>query len=206
MSRPPVITSVGALDVSSLPTYGYSHRSLMWWGTWGMMLIEGTVFLLTIGCYLYLRSHADVWPMSRIPPDLRWGTLNLVIVLLSALPNHWAKSAAEREVLPATRLWLVVCLLFALVALGIRVLEFRHLEVGWAGNAYGSVVWLLLGLHTVHLLTDTVDSLVLTVLMFTGPLEGTRFVDVSENSMYWYFVVFSWVPIYVVIYLLPRLL
>ena len=206
MSRPPVITSVGALDVSSLPTYGYSHRSLMWWGTWGMMLIEGTVFLLTIGCYLYLRSHADVWPMSRIPPDLLWGTLNLGIVLLSALPNHWAKNAAEREVLPATRLWLVVCLLFALVALGIRVLEFRHLEVGWAGNAYGSVVWLLLGLHTVHLLTDTVDSLVLTVLMFTGPLEGTRFVDVSENSMYWYFVVFSWVPIYVVIYLLPRLL
>jgi cytochrome c oxidase subunit 3 len=41
---------------------------------------------------------------------------------------------------------------------------------------------------------------VLAVLMFTGPLEGKRFVDVSENAMYWYFVVGSWLPIYAVIY------
>ena len=77
-----------SLDVSSLPTYGYSYRSLMWWGTWGMMLIEGTVFLLAIGCYLYLYSHSETWPMSRYAPDLLWGTINLIIMLTSALPNH----------------------------------------------------------------------------------------------------------------------
>ena len=76
----------------------------------------------------------------------------------------------------------------------------------WTSNAYGSVVWLLLGLHTVHLLTDAIDSAVLTTLMFTGPIEGTRFVDVSENALYWYFVVFTWIPIYIVLYLLPRML
>jgi heme/copper-type cytochrome/quinol oxidase subunit 3 len=67
------------------------------------------------------------------------------------------------------------------------------------------MVWLLLGLHTVHLLADTVDTAVLTLLMHTGPLEGTRFVDVSENALYWYFVVWSWLPIYAVIYLVPRM-
>jgi heme/copper-type cytochrome/quinol oxidase subunit 3 len=47
---------------------------------------------------------------------------------------------------------------------------------------------------------------VLAALFFTpGPREGRRHVDVSENSLYWYFVVWSWLPIYVVIYLLPRL-
>ena len=46
---------------------------------------------------------------------------------------------------------------------------------------------------------------VLTALMHTGPIEGTRFVDVSENALYWYFVVMSWLPIYAVIYLVPRL-
>jgi heme/copper-type cytochrome/quinol oxidase subunit 3 len=40
--------------------------------------------------------------------------------------------------------------------------------------------------------------------MFTGPLEGKRFVDVSENAMYWYFVVLSWLPIYAVAYWAPR--
>jgi heme/copper-type cytochrome/quinol oxidase subunit 3 len=66
------------------------------------------------------------------------------------------------------------------------------------------VVWLLLGLHTTHLVTDTVDTAVLAVLLFTGPFEGKRFVDVSENALYWYFVVLSWLPIYVVIYWAPR--
>jgi hypothetical protein len=49
------------------------------------------------------------------------------------------------------------------------------------------------------------DTGVLTVLMFVGPIEEKRFVDVSENAMYWYFVVFTWVPIYGVLYWAPRL-
>lgn len=67
-------------------------------------------------------------------------------------------------------------------------------------------MWLLIGLHTLHLLTDAYDSGVLTVLAFTGPFELKRHVDVSENALYWYFVVLSWLPIYAVIYWAPRLL
>ena len=37
-------------------------------------------------------------------------------------------------------------------------------------------------------------------LFFTDPLEGRRYVDVSENSCYWYFVVASWLPIDAVVY------
>jgi cytochrome c oxidase subunit I+III len=52
--------------------------------------------------------------------------------------------------------------------------------------------------------TDFGDSAVLTALMFKQPLGERRFVDVSENCAYWYFVVLSWVPIYGVVYWLPR--
>ncbi len=201
-----ISTDNEVLDVSALPTYGYSHRSLMWWGTWGMMLIEATAFVMAIGSYLFLRSHAEVWPMSRLPPDLLFGSINVAILLVSCLPNHWVKQAAEREDLRKVRLWLVVCLIFSLAFIAVRVFEFTHLNVSWDSSAYGSIVWLLLGLHTVHLATDTIDSALLTILMFTGPLEGVRFVDVSENAMYWYFVAFTWLPIYAVIYLLPRVL
>jgi len=90
--------------------------------------------------------------------------------------------------------------------IGVRILEFGALNCFWDTNAYGSAVWLLLGLHTTHLVTDAYDTGVLGVLMFTGPLEGKRYVDVSENSLYWYFVVATWIPIYAVIYLAPRFL
>jgi cytochrome c oxidase subunit 3 len=189
-----------ALDVSGLPTFAFGHRSPMWWGTLGMVAIESTVFALTIMSYFYLRSHAASWPMGGVAPDLLWGTVNTAVLVLSMIPNHFAKRAAERLDLPKVRLWMVVCMASSLAFLAVRALEFGTLNTQWDSDAYGSVVWMLLGLHTTHLITDAYDSLVLTVLMFTGPLEGKRFVDVSENAGYWYFVVLSWIPIYAVIY------
>jgi cytochrome c oxidase subunit III len=192
------------IDVTRLPTYVYGARSMMWWGTMGLMLIEGTVFAITVVVYFYLRSHSLTWPVDRAPA-LLWGGVNTLIMLASLAPNYLAKRAAEREDVRGARRWLTACLLFALAFLVVRVFEFGALNTRWDANAYGSVVWMLLALHTAHLVTDTVDTTVLAVLMFTGPLEGKRFVDVSENAMYWYFVVGSWLPIYAVIYWGARL-
>jgi heme/copper-type cytochrome/quinol oxidase subunit 3 len=188
------------LDVSTLPTFAFGHRSPMWWGTMGLMLIEGTVFALAIMAYFYLRSHATAWPMSRFPPELIWGNVNTAIMLISMVPNHFAKRAAERLDLAGVRLWMTVCLLISFLFLGVRVLEFGVLNTRWDSDAYGSAVWMLMGLHTTHLVTDAYDSAVLTVLTFTGPMEGKRYVDISENAAYWYFVVLSWLPIYAVVY------
>jgi heme/copper-type cytochrome/quinol oxidase subunit 3 len=72
-------------------------------------------------------------------------------------------------------------------------------------NAYGSIVWFILGLHTTHLLTDVGDTIVLTVLMFTRHATERRFSDVGDNAFYWYFVVGSWLLLYGLIYWAPRL-
>jgi cytochrome c oxidase subunit III len=189
-----------ALDVAGLPTVVFGHRSLMWWGTLGVMAIEGTVFALAVMAYFYLRSHQETWPITSRAPDLLWGTLNTVVLLVSFLPAHLAKKAAEELSLQRVRIWLVVSVLFGVAFTVIRGFEFATLNTRWDSNAYGSVVWLLLGLHTTHIVTDLIDTIVLTVLFFTGPLDGKRYVDVSENSFYWYFVVATWIPIYLVIY------
>lgn len=193
------------IDVSKLPTYAYGHRSIMWWGTLGMIVIEGTVFAIALVVYYYLRGLALAWPLSSAPPDLRWGTVMTLLLLVSGIPNHFAKRAAEREDLRGARTWILVIILFGLAALAVRVAEFPALNTHWQWNAYGSIVYALLALHTVHLLTDFVDTVVLDVLLFTGPLNGRRFVDVSENADYWWFVVLAWLPIYFTIYLVPRL-
>jgi heme/copper-type cytochrome/quinol oxidase subunit 3 len=88
----------------------------------------------------------------------------------------------------------------------VRVFEFMALNVRWDTDAYGSIVWLLLGLHTTHLVTDVVDTIVLTALMLTRHgYEGRRFSDVYDNASYWDFVVVSWVPVYFILYWFPRL-
>ncbi len=193
-----------AIDVGHLPSHGFGHRSLTWWGTFGLILIEGTVFGLAIMSYLYLKGRSSEWPIASFPPDLIWGTINTAILIASAIPNEIAKRVAKKLELGPVRIWLLVCLVFEIAIIVVRFWEFKVLNVWWDSNAYGSMVWTMLGLHTVHLITDFADSAVLTVLMFIGPIEELRFVDVAENSIYWYFVIASWLPLYAVIYLVPR--
>jgi cytochrome c oxidase subunit I+III len=194
------------LYVGDLPTVVFGHRSLIWWGTLGMMAIEGTMFAIVIASYFYLRTRISDWPPGLMPPALKYGMLNTIWFLLSVVPNQWTKTVSEKGDLQKVRIGLVVMALFGVGNLVLRGFEFGWLNCQWDANAYASIVWLLLGLHTVHLLTDWFDTVVLGVLFFTGPLDGKRYMDASENSDYWYFVVLTWLPIFFVIYIAPRVL
>jgi cytochrome c oxidase subunit I+III len=194
------------LDVSHLPAYVFGPRGLMWWGTMGLLAIEGTMFAILIAAYFYLRLYAHEWPPHVLPPDLLYGTVNTLVLLISAVPNEWVKRAATRQELRTVRIGLLVCLAFAAAFLTLRAFEFQALHCRWDTNAYGSAVWTIMGFHTFHLVTDVLDTAVLTALMFTRRIEGARFVDVYENAVYWYFVVGIWLPLYAVVYVAPRLL
>lgn len=193
-------------DLASLPTYGFGNRSLTWWGIILFMMMEGTGFALAGGAYFFLMAQQQHWPPSPIhPPDVLAGTLFTLVILLSEIPNTLAKKHAEAEQIAPVRLLLVLMSAIGAILLVIRAFEFNSLNVLWTDNPYGSIVWALLVLHTTHIATDWFDTVVLTALMFTkhGP-TGKRFVDVSENSLYWRFVWLAWLPIYLLIYWVPR--
>lgn len=194
------------LDLGRLPPHGMGTASVTWWGTLAFMLIEGTGFALVIAVYLYLMSLAAVWPINAPPPDLLPGTLVTLILLASLAPNILISRWAERQDLRKVRIGVVIMSILGIAPLVVRIFEFPALKVSWDSNAYGSVVWTLLGLHTTHIITDLLDTLVLAALLFTrhGSNER-RFGDVQDNAMYWNFVVVTWLPIYGCIYWLARL-
>jgi heme/copper-type cytochrome/quinol oxidase subunit 3 len=198
------MTEPRTLDVTELPDHAFGHQGLIWWGTIGFMVIEGSMFLMVAITYFYLRLRVDEWPPNQPNPDLFYGTLHLVVLLVSVLPNHFAKRAAEKYSLAWVQFWLVLCTLFGLALLVIRAFEYTAINCRWDDNAYGAIVWVLLSLHTMHLATDATDTGVLAALMLTGPVTGRRFVDVSENGLYWYFVVLTWIPVYLTLYWAPR--
>jgi heme/copper-type cytochrome/quinol oxidase subunit 3 len=194
-------------DLAHLPSHAFGHRSLTWWGIIGFMVIEGTFFALTIAAYFYLMAQEQAWPPAPFPPpDWIAGTLFTVVMLLSEIPNTIVKRAAEAGKLREVRKLMLLMIGIGLVLFVLRAFEFNSLNVKWYDNAYGSIVWALLVLHTTHILTDWGDTLVLAMLMHTKHgIEGRRFVDVSENALYWRFVWIAWLPIWFLIYWLPRL-
>jgi heme/copper-type cytochrome/quinol oxidase subunit 3 len=202
MSLPPAFTD----DVSTLPTHAFSYRSVTWWGIIGFMVIEGMFFVLTIGAYFFLMSHEQGWaPQPWDPPNLVWGTLFTAVILASEIPNTMIKKAAEAYDTDTIRALMPWSIFIGIALMIIRGMEFNSLNVLWWENAYGSIIWALLLLHATHLATDWIDTVVLYFLMKTPHATSPRrLVDVDENSLYWRFVWLSWLPIYLLIYWVPR--
>ena len=193
-------------DLSQLPLHGLGSASLTFWGTLGFMLLEGTGFALGVGIYLYLMSLAPEWPLGAPPPNLAPGVVMSAFLLVSLIPNHFVARWAHEGNLKQSRVGIVIMTIAGVIPLVIRYFEFTALNTRWDSNAYGSIVWTLLGLHTTHLITDLGDTVVLAFVMFTRHGDNRRrYGDLQDNAMYWNFVVATWIPVYLCIYWAPRL-
>jgi cytochrome c oxidase subunit III len=190
------------LDVAHLPDLAFGDRSPLRWGMLGMIAIEAAGFALLGATYLYLRGRVPHWPPGVAPPSLLYGTLNLALILLT---NEITKRASRRMNTGVALRGLAVCVVWGLALCAIRFFEFGALNVSYDTNAYGSIVWMLLGYHTTHLITDVADSVVLLWFAIRGPIDGHRMVDITENAVYWYFVIAAWVPVYLLLYVAPRI-
>ena len=194
-------------DLADVPTHKFGPSSLTWWGIIAFMVIEGGFFMLTFAAYFFLMGHEQGWPPEgRQAPDVLAGTLFTIVIILSEIPNTMIKKAARAGDIAAIRRLILVMTAVGAILLVIRGFEFNNLNCRWTDDAYGSIIWALLLLHTTHLITDWGDTVVLGALMYTPvAYEGRRQVDVDENSLYWRYVWLLWLPIYLMIYWVPRL-
>ena len=191
------------IDVSGLPTLRLGHRSPLWWGVVGLIAIESTVFAICIATYFYLRGSEPVWPPPGDRPLVGLATIQLAVLLLSAVPMHLVERASMRQSLRGMRSWLIVCTLLGLVFLVLRGLEIAWLGFRWDSHAYGSIFWFILGTHSIHGLASVGENLVFITLLFIGPVEEKHLLDVQLNGLYWYFVVLAWLPLYAILYFDP---
>jgi heme/copper-type cytochrome/quinol oxidase subunit 3 len=196
-----------ALDVSGLPESSTGHRTTLWWGVVALLAIEGMAFALVIASYFYGRMTEETWPpMGTAVPPLAFGTGNLAVHLLSAIPMALTVRAARAQAVKRVASWLAAATVLVVAALVLRALELGTIHAPADRTFYGSIVWLLLVLHTLHLATSLGENLLIIAVMMLGQAHEEHFVDAEVNGLYWYFVVVSWVVIYAVVYFAPRLL
>jgi cytochrome c oxidase subunit 3 len=194
------------LDVSGLPSVAFGHRNTTWLANVFFMAIEGMMFALMFAIYFYLRTRSTEWPPGHLPPAFRYGVANSGVLLVSIIPAWLVRQRAREGDRRAIRKGLLFLTLFALAATILRIFEFTTLNCRWTDDAYSSTLWVLIGMHSGHLLTELLETLVLLAISFTPKMEGTRLADAAINSDYWYFVVFTGLIINLLIYGTTRFL
>jgi len=196
----------GVMDLRGLPDVVFGPRDIMWWGTLGFVLIEGFTLVLCAAAYVYVTQNFPTWPPQNTPlPSVVAPTVQVVVMLVSLLPAQWTANAARRYDLGTVRIGLVIATAFGIAIVGLRAWELLvSLNVKWDANAYGSVQWLVLGTHATLLAVELVEIGGMMLLFWLAPVEEKHMSDVADMVFYWYFMVLSWLPLYVLCFWLPR--
>ena len=191
-------------NVAALPTVTFGHRSLMWWGTLGFIIIEGSTLVICALSYAYVRRNFPSWPAGHVPrPALLIPTVQVLVMLVSNIPMYWVDRAARQMDLAKVRIGMVIASAFAIAMTVLRWFEFKSLGVRWDSNAYGSAAWATLTAHGSLLLLELLETLAFTALLLMGPVEQRDLAGASDNAFYWYFITLIWVPLYGLVYLSP---
>ncbi|HEX9937424.1 MAG TPA: hypothetical protein VGB15_09880 [Longimicrobium sp.] len=195
------------LDVSHLPTVPFGHRSLLWWGTIGFMLIEGFTLLLMVASWFYLRTNELQWPPGRTPdPDVLLPTINTVLLLLVIVPMRMADKAAKRMDRGGVIRGLLIATALSVVVAILRWWELLALNVRWDAHAYASAAWGVVLLHATLVYVDVFETGTLAALFLSSKAKRKHYPDVSDAADYQYFLSAAYVPVYLIVYWGPRVL
>jgi len=192
--------------IHSLPENVFGAAALTWWAVVSLMLIEGTTLALCAGAYVYVRQNYYEWPPAHTPlPDLGIPSINLALMLLTIVPAWWVFRSARAHDRGGVLVGASLQAIMGVAIMVLRYFELQAVNVRWDTNAYGSVVWGVLVGHAVVMVTDVMDTIGLALMFAIEEPEEKHFVDSCENTQFWYFVVASWLPLFFLVYLYPRL-
>lgn len=201
------------IDISELPHHEFDTYDPVWWGNNLLLAIETSMFAILIATYFYLRQNFSLWPPPvaqltatlRPLPELTYGTANTILLVLSCIPMVFTDRAARRDDRRASEIGLVICAICGLTALVLRGFEFSAVYFRWDSNAYGSIVWFMLGMHMLHLMILTTETVLLAIWIFKREFDMKHRVDIVTIAVYWYWVVAIWLLLYAIIYFTPRI-
>lgn len=207
------MTTRTVIDVTDLPHHEFDTYDPVWWGNNFLLAIETSMFAILVGSYFYLRQNFPLWPPPvaqltatlRPLPELWYGTANTIVLVLGCIPMVLTDLSARRGNRTMSQVGLLIALSLGFGALILRGFEFSAVYFRWDSNAYGSIVWFLLGMHMLHLAVLTTECVLVTIWIFTREYDMKHRVDIVTVAIYWYWVVAIWLVIYGVVYFTPRL-
>jgi cytochrome c oxidase subunit 3 len=188
------------LDVSHLPSFAFGHRDPLWWGVWMLIVIEGMMFSLLLTSYFYLRGNHGQWPPTgAVNPPLAMTLTTVVLLLLSCAPMYLAFRAAWDGRLRRIQRGMLLATLVSAAAAAARGFEIGAIGYNWNSHAYGSLVWGIYFMHTLHLAAGVVENAVMTALVYRGPVEKKHMLDLRLGAIYWWFVAVGWVVLWAIV-------
>lgn len=184
---------------------GVRGYSTAWWGVATVIATEAMIFLCLLATYFFLRAAAKTWPLGGIElPELKQSSIYSVVLIGSSIPVIWAERAIEHGNVTKLKIGLLLAWCMGAAFLYHTVDDFLKLHFGWRDNAYGSIFYVTVGLHALHVVVGLAISAVVQLKVWLGKVDGERHKTVEIFSLYWHFVDAVWVFVFLSLIVSPH--
>ena len=130
-------------------------------------------------------------------PQIFW--VNSAIIILSSLSMHWAYRSAKKDHLDQLKLALGIT-----TALGIAFLVGQwyswvalvDMDVYFVGNPAGSFLYVLTGLHAIHLISGVIFLIIVLISSFKYKIHSKRLTTLDMCATYWHFLGALWLYLF----------
>jgi cytochrome c oxidase subunit III len=173
----------------------HPHKFTLWVGIGSILMM----FAALTSAYIVKRNQAN-WQTFDLPVAFWYST---AIMLLSSFTVIMAQKFFKQRMMSRYRLLMAVTLLLGIVFIVLQVIGFQQL---WAkgitlqGNVSYSFLYIIVGLHGLHVIGGVITLLVMCLRAFSANLRNYSIVPVDLINTYWHFVDILW--IYLLIFLL----
>jgi cytochrome c oxidase subunit 3 len=170
----------------------------------GVMIWLGSEFMFfssLFAAFFTIRSNATTWPPPGTKLDLVQAGIFSIVLLVSSPTMQIAVWYQERGNRARAKVWLITSFLLGALFLANQGYEWKTVPFRPHTNAYGSLFYIMTGIHGLHVLLGLVAMIALY-----GRLAGQRG-DPGETpvfqavSYYWHFVDIMWIGLFSCLFL-----
>jgi cytochrome c oxidase subunit III len=179
-------------------------------GSFGMALFitsEAMLFAILFGVYYYLGPGSNRWMLEE-PPKLHYSIPMLAILWSSSGILFWGEEALKKQKHGTARLALIATIVLGLAFVVMSYFEYSEelVHLTPQTDAYGSIFFVITGLHLFHLLIGlTMLTWLLLLAKRWEPARTMPHEPYHNVGMYWHFVDAMWGFIVVILYIYPNI-
>ena len=162
---------------------------------WLFMVSVVMLFVAFTSAYVVKQSDG-VWLDFELPILFDYTT---VVILLSSISMHWAFIAAKKNLIKQIRLALGVTFVLGSMFLVGQYMAWGELVdsgVYFVGNPAGSFLYVLTGVHGLHLISAVIFLIVVLISAFQYKIHSKSLVQLEICTTYWHFLGGLWLYLY----------
>ncbi len=168
----------------------------------GVMIWLGSELMFFSGlfaAFFTLRANAvgGVWPPPGTHLDTVRGIIFTLVLFRRASPCNTPSTRSNGATVISARRWIVATFILGGAFLGNQVVEWFTITTRWNTNSFGSLFFIMTGLHGLHVFLGLV-AMVFLLGRMRGDVGGDpgELSAVQGVSYYWHFVDIVWVGLF----------